>query len=83
MENHDPETNQDKYTLLPSTKFTSRPVYKGNIICKICFASSSIKNLNRSNLQKISNFKNFMDYVQRWNQYVYDDSIDLTDCNNK
>ena len=88
MENHDPETNQDKYTLLPSTKFTGRPVYKGNIICKICFASSSIKNLNRSNLQKILNFEKFIDYAQRWKQYDHEynkvyDAIDLTNSSDK
>ena len=39
MENNDAETNQDKHALLPSPKFTSRPVYKGRIVCQICFAS--------------------------------------------
>ena len=88
MEVNDAETNQDKYALLPSSKFTSRPVYKGRIICQICFASSSIRNLNRSNLQKISNFEKFIDYAQKWNQYdhVYNkvyDAIDLTNSNDK
>ena len=88
MENNAAETNQDKHALLPSLKFTSRPVYKGRIVCQICFASSSIKNLNCSNLQKISNFEKFIDYVQRWKQYdhgynkVYD-AIDLTNSNDK
>ena len=58
MENNDEETNQDKVALLSLPKLTSSPVYKRHIICQICFASSSIKNLNCSNLQKISILKN-------------------------
>ena len=62
MENNDAQTNQDKDALLPSPKITSRPVYKERIICQICFASSSIKNLNRSKqVKKISNFEKFID----------------------
>ena len=88
MENNDAEINQDKDTLLPSLKFTSRPVYKGRIICQICFASSSIRNLNRSNLQKILNFEKFVDYAKRWKQYDHEynkvyDAIDLTNSNDK
>ena len=88
MENNDAETKQDKHALLPSPKFTCRLVYKGRIICQICFASSSIKNLNGSNLQKISNVEKFIDYAQRWKQYghKYDqvyDAINLTNSNNK
>ena len=69
MENNDAETNQDKHVLLPPPNFTSRPVYKGCIICQICLASSSIKNLNCINLEKISNFEKFIDYAQWWKQY--------------
>ena len=88
MEKNDADTNQDKHALLPSPKFTSRPVYKGRIVCQICFASSSIKNLNCSNLQKISNFEKFIDYAQRWKQYDHEynkvcDAIDLTNSNDK
>ena len=88
MENNDAETSEDKHTLLPSPKFTRRPVYKGCIICQVCFGSLSIKSLNRSNLQEISNFEKFIDYAQRWKQYdpeynkVYD-AIDLTSSNDK
>ena len=88
MENNDAKTKQDKHDLLPSPKFTSRPVYKGRIVCQICFASSSIKNLNRSNLQKMLNFEKFIDYAQRWKQYDHEynkvyDAVDLTNSSDK
>ena len=84
MENNYEEANQDKHALLPSPQFTSRPVFMGRIACQICFSSSSIKNLIRSNLQKVSNFEKFIDYAQRWKQYDHEydkvyDAIDLTD----
>ena len=56
IENNDTRTNQGKEALLPSPTFTSKADYKGRITCQICFASSSIKNLNRSNLQKYRMF---------------------------
>ena len=88
MENNDAEANQDKHALLPSPKFTSRPVYKESIIRQICFASSSIKNPNLINSQKISNFEKFIDYAQRGKQYDHEynkvyGAIYLTNSNGK
>ena len=56
IENDDPKTNQGKEALLPSPTFTSKAHYKGCTTCQICFSSSSVKNLNRSNLQKYRMF---------------------------
>ena len=56
IENDDAKTNQGKEALLPSPTFTSKAHYKGCITCQICFSSSSVKNLNRSNLQKYRMF---------------------------
>ena len=88
MERNNVKTNRDKDFLLPSPQFTSKPVDKVRIICQIWFVSSSIRNVNHSNLQKVAHFETFMDYAQRWRQfdhkyYKVHDATDFTNSNDK
>ena len=61
-----------------------RPVFKGRILCQICFASTTSKYLSRDHFEKITNFENFKDFAKRWKNYdhEYNKVFDLIDSSN-
>ena len=51
---------------MSSPKFSSRHVSKWHVLFQFSFVSFSIKNLNLTKFEKISDIKNFAGFVKRW-----------------